>query len=72
MSHQSKWKKSVFEVYKDASIKFSWTKELLKECKKNKIDWFASSWDINSQKLALEFISKYLNGIQINKYKTNE
>ena len=36
LTHQSKWKKSVFEVYKDASIKFSWTKELLKECKKIK------------------------------------
>ena len=31
-----KMEKSVFEVYKDASIKFSWTKELLKECKKIK------------------------------------
>ena len=28
--------------------------------------------DINNQKLALEYISKYLNGIQINKYKTNK
>ncbi len=28
--------------------------------------------EINNQKLALEYISKYLNGIQINKYKTNK
>ena len=32
-SHQSKWKKSVFEVYKDASINLKWTKELKKTCK---------------------------------------
>ena len=39
MAHQAKWKKSVFEVYKDASINPKWTKELAKECKKNKIDF---------------------------------
>ena len=33
-SHQSKWKKSVFQTYKEASIDFSWTKDLKKECKK--------------------------------------
>ena len=40
------------------------------------IDLLNSSIDeakqINSQKLALEYISKYLNGIQVNKYKTNK
>ena len=25
ISHQSKWKKSVFQTYKDASINFNWT-----------------------------------------------
>ena len=29
-SHQKKWKKSVFEVYKDASIDLNWTLELKK------------------------------------------
>jgi DNA-directed RNA polymerase II subunit RPB2 len=28
--------------------------------------------EVNSQKLALEYISKYLTGIQVNKYKTNK
>ena len=37
LSHQSKWKKSVYQIYEDASINFSWTKELKKECKKNNI-----------------------------------
>ena len=27
LSHQSKWKKSVFEVYEDASISKDWTKD---------------------------------------------
>ena len=30
LSHQSKWKKSVFQVYKDASINFEWTKKIKK------------------------------------------
>ena len=33
MAHQAKWKKSVFEVYKDASINPKWTKELAKDVK---------------------------------------
>ncbi len=31
-SHQSAWKKSVFEVYKDASLNIEWTQILKKEC----------------------------------------
>ena len=34
-SHQSKWKKSVYEVYKSAEVPISWTKTLRKTCKKN-------------------------------------
>ena len=33
-SHQKNWKKSVFEVYREASINFSWTAKLKKECDK--------------------------------------
>ena len=36
-SHQAKWNKSVFEVYKDASIPLGWTEKLKKECENNKI-----------------------------------
>lgn len=44
-SHQSKWKKSVFQVYKDASLNIKWTKKLKNECKKNNIDFFTSAYD---------------------------
>ena len=33
MAHQSKWKKSVFEIYQDASINLEWTEALRDECK---------------------------------------
>ena len=38
-SHQSKWKKSVYEVYKSAEVPISWTKTLRKTCKKYNIDY---------------------------------
>tara|TARA_A200000113_G_scaffold221643_1_gene233835 strand:- start:440 stop:1510 length:1071 start_codon:yes stop_codon:yes gene_type:complete len=46
-SHQSSWKKSVFEIYKDASIPLEWTKELKKECDKAKIDYLTTPYDLS-------------------------
>jgi len=40
LSHQASWKKSVFEVYRDASINKNWTKILKETCDKAKIDFF--------------------------------
>lgn len=44
-SHQAKWKKSVFEVYEDASISFDWTAELKKTCDEVGIHYFSSPYD---------------------------
>ena len=48
VSHQAKWKKSVFEVYKDASVPFDWTPFLKEECDKVGIDYFSSPYDFES------------------------
>src|SRR5512136_2795454 len=32
VSHQSSWKKSVYQVYADASVPFDWTPVLKEEC----------------------------------------
>jgi len=56
LSHQSKWKKSVYQIYEDASINFSWTKELKKECKKNNIDFLTSPYDLNY----VDEVNKYI------------
>jgi sialic acid synthase SpsE len=45
-SHQAKWRKSVFEVYKDASVPLDWTTELAKTCKDAGIAFFTSPYDI--------------------------
>jgi N-acetylneuraminate synthase len=47
-SHQAKWKKSVYEVYSDASISFDWTPELKKTCDEVGIDYFSSPYDFEA------------------------
>jgi sialic acid synthase SpsE len=48
LSHQSKWKKSVFEVYKDASLPWEWTETLKKECDDCGIDFFSAPYDLEA------------------------
>lgn len=43
-SHQAKWKKSVFEVYADASVDLGWTPALTKACKEAGITFFTSPY----------------------------
>ena len=59
LSHQSKWKKSVFEVYKDASISHDWTSELKATCKKAGIDYFTSPYDFDSIDTVDPFVDVY-------------
>lgn len=48
LSHQSTWKKSVFEVYQDASLPFDWTPRLKEECDRVGIDYFSSPYDFEA------------------------
>ena len=59
ITHQSKWKKSVFEVYKSASINPAWTAILKKECKRNKIDFLTAPYDLNYVDEVNKYISAY-------------
>lgn len=45
-SHQSKWKKSVVEVYQDASVPLLWTTTLKETCDKAGICFFTSPYDL--------------------------
>jgi N-acetylneuraminate synthase len=47
-SHQSRWKKSVFEVYQGASLPFEWTETLKAECDAVGIDYFSSPYDFEA------------------------
>ena len=46
LHHQAKWKKSVFEVYSDASLPLEWSQTLLETCKEAGIDYFTSPYDL--------------------------
>lgn len=59
LSHQSKWKKSVFEVYEDASISKDWTKTLKETCNKVGIDYFTSPYDFESVDLVDPYVDLY-------------
>lgn len=48
LSHQAAWKKSVFQVYADASIPFEWTPILKEECDRAGIDYFSSPYDFDA------------------------
>ncbi|MEW6566785.1 MAG: N-acetylneuraminate synthase family protein [Chloroflexota bacterium] len=48
LSHQATWKKSVFEVYQDASIPFEWTPELKAACEEAGIHYFSSPYDFEA------------------------
>ncbi len=56
LSHQSKWKKSVFQVYKDAELPLSWTAELKKTCKSAGIDFFTAPYDSS----IINYLNKYV------------
>ncbi len=58
-AHQSKWKTSVYDVYKKASINNSWNLFLKKECDKNKIDFLTSPYDLNYVDLVDKFIPAF-------------
>ena len=58
-SHQTKWKKSVFEVYQDASINQSWTEELKSTCEKAGIAFFTSPYDLTIVDEIDKFVPAY-------------
>lgn len=59
VSHQSKWKKPVFEVYEEASISKDWTRVLKEECDKAGIDYFTSPYDFESVDLVDPYVDMY-------------
>ncbi len=46
-SHQAEWKKSVFEVYKEASVSLDWTEEIVETCNKAGITFFTSPYSLD-------------------------
>jgi len=60
-SHQSTWKKSVFEVYQDASVPFDWSEELKDYCDQVGIEYFSSPYDFD----AIDMLEPYMPAYKI-------
>ena len=59
MSHQAKWKKSVYEVYKDASVNLDWTELLVEACKKAGIAFFTTPYSLDVVDYLDEYVPAY-------------
>ena len=58
-SHQANWKKSVFEVYKDASVPWEWTPILKEECDKAGVHYFSTPYDLPAVDMLDPFVPAY-------------
>jgi len=61
VSHQTNWKKSVFEVYQGASIPFDWTPILKDECDQVGIDYFTSPYDFE----AIDYVTPFVPAFKV-------
>lgn len=58
-SHQSNWKKSVFEVYEGASVPARWTQALKDACDEAHIAFFTSPYDLELVDLVDPFVPAF-------------
>jgi N-acetylneuraminate synthase len=59
LSHQATWKKSVFQVYKDASLPWEWTVALKEECDRAGIEYFSSPYDFEAVDMLDRYVELY-------------
>ena len=61
VSHQTGWKKSVYEIYDQYHTKLDWSQRLLRECKKAKIDFMTTPYNVE----AVDLFCKHVPGFKI-------
>jgi sialic acid synthase SpsE len=61
LSHQTKWKKPVYQVYQEASLPWEWTEALKSECDSAGIDYFSTPYDFE----AVEMLDPYVCAFKI-------
>jgi len=58
-SHQEKWDKSVFEIYKDAEVPVDWTEKLKQHCDEMEITFFTTPYDLDLVDYVDSFVPAY-------------
>jgi len=61
LSHQEKWKKSVFSIYQDATVDLEWTNILKKTCEKAGISFFTTPYSLD----LVDYIDNYVTAYKI-------
>src|SRR5580658_4753780 len=59
LSHQAKWKKSVFQVYSEASLPWEWTAALKAECEACRIEYFSAPYDLEAVDMLDPFVDLF-------------
>ncbi len=59
VGHQATWKKSVVEVYADASIPHDWTPTLRQACEDAGIDYFSAAYDFEAIDMLAPYVPAY-------------
>ncbi len=59
VSHQARWKKSVFQVYDEAALPWEWTHVLKQECEACGIDYFSSPYDLEAVDMLDAYVEMY-------------
>jgi len=59
LSHQSSWKKSVYEIYEEASLDYEWTAKLKEKCDEVGIEYFTSPYDFETVDYVDPFVDVY-------------
>jgi sialic acid synthase SpsE len=59
LSHQAKWKKSVFQVYQEASLPWEWTPALKQECEACGIEYFSAPYDLDAVDMLDPYVSLF-------------
>ena len=59
VSHQANWKKSVTQVYNEASVPFEWTSILKEACDEAGIDYFSSPYDFGATDMLDPYVPAY-------------
>ena len=60
-SHQASWKKSVFEVYADASLPWDWTAELAAHARDIDIEFMSAPYDLE----AVDHLDRFVNAFKV-------
>lgn len=61
LDHQAAWKKTVFEVYEDASLPWSWTVDLKAEAEEYGVEFMTSPYDFE----AVDHVDPFVNAYKI-------